>query len=226
MVTNSIIDRKIKIQSILNVFETGSVAGDYSNISIFKDGPKRIRQITYGRSQTTEWGNLHHLIESYTKTDGKYVSFFRPYLEKIGKVSLVNDKKFIETLKEAGSEDIMKRTQNVFFDEHYWIPATEWAKAKGFVTPLAVLVIYDSFIHSGGMLQFLRNRFPENTPINGGDEKTWITQYLKVRHQWLANHSNEILQNTVYRTRDMLKAVEQNDWDLVKPFRANGVVVG
>jgi chitosanase len=221
--SDSILNKKRKIQQILNVFETGSKTGDYSNISIFRDGPRRIRQITYGRSQTTEWGNLKKLIEDYTQTDGKYVNFFKPYLSKIGKVSLVGDQKFIDTLKEAGKEEIMQQTQDKFFDEHYWKPALKFMDEKGFTTALSGLIIYDSFIHSGGMLQFLRNRFPENTPVNGGNEKVWIKQYLEVRHKWLANHSNPILRKTIYRTRDMMRAVEQGDWELDQMFNANGV---
>jgi hypothetical protein len=38
------------------VFETGSVQGDYSIIAIFPDGPSQIEQVTYWRSQTTEYG--------------------------------------------------------------------------------------------------------------------------------------------------------------------------
>lgn len=223
--SEAILNKKSKIQSILNVFETGSATGNYAKISLFYDGPNRIRQITYGRSQTTEWGKLNKLVEAYTLTDGKYVDFFKPYLKKIGKISLVNDQKFIDALKAAGKEEVMKRTQDAFFDEHYWEPALKFMKEKGFTNPLSGLVIYDSFIHSGGMLMFLRNRFPENTPVNGGNEKIWIEQYLNVRHRWLANHSNPILRKTIYRTRDMLSAIEKDDWNLNQTFRANGVNV-
>ena len=64
VMSDSITKKKDKIQSILNVFETGKPDGDYSNVTIFSDGPKGIRQITYGKSQTTEWGNLNKLIKS------------------------------------------------------------------------------------------------------------------------------------------------------------------
>ena len=48
---------------VINVFETGTVKGKYGAISIYDDGPHDIRQVTYGRSQTTEYGNLGTLIE-------------------------------------------------------------------------------------------------------------------------------------------------------------------
>ncbi len=42
------------VRRVLNVFETGRPDGDYGAIAIFADGPHDIRQITYGRSQTTD----------------------------------------------------------------------------------------------------------------------------------------------------------------------------
>lgn len=62
--------QKRVIQRVVNVFETGSPEGDYANISIYKDGPHDIRQITYGRSQTTEYGNLRQLVEQYVAAAG------------------------------------------------------------------------------------------------------------------------------------------------------------
>jgi chitosanase len=223
--SDAILEKKNKIEQIVNVFETGSIEGNYADVSIFNDGPNRIKQITYGRSQTTEWGKLGNLIEAYTKTNGSYVNFFKPYLSKIGKVSLVNDKKFISNLKLVGKEKLMQETQDAFFDLHYWKYAAEFMKENGFITPLAGLVIYDSFIHSGGILAFLRNRFSERPPVRGGDEKKWIEQYLHVRHEWLENHSNKILNKTIYRTRDMIKAASEDNWNLNSPFSANGIIV-
>lgn len=220
-----VLNKKKKIQSIVNSFETGSADGSYGNVSIFADGPKGIRQITYGKSQTTEWGNLNKLIEAYSKKKGTHSAFFRPYVSRIGKVSLVNDQKLLTALREAGKDPVMVQTQDEFFDEVYWKPAFEFFKENGFKEPLSMLVIYDSFIHSGGILNFLRTRFPAKTPAKGGNEKQWIEQYLNVRHSWLANHQNAILRKTTYRTRNMLQAVVRDDWNLEKNFDANGVSV-
>ena len=59
-------------EQVVNVFETGSTDGDYSNISIYNDGPNDIRQITYGRSQTTEYGNLDELVDLYASRNGLF----------------------------------------------------------------------------------------------------------------------------------------------------------
>lgn len=225
-VTNDTVSsKKKKIQSILNVFETGKPEGDYANVTIFADGPRGMRQITYGKSQTTEWGNLNKLIDAYGKKNGTHSAFLRSYVGRIGKVSLVNDQALIRALREAGSDPVMMKAQDDFFDEVYWKPALEFFKDNGFTHPLSMLVIYDSFIHSGGILNFLRQRFPARPPAKGGNEKEWIEQYLNVRHSWLANHSNQILRKTTYRTRNMLQAVVRNDWNLDRVFFANGVSI-
>ena len=95
---------KNKIQKIVNVFESGTPDGDYGCISLYEDGPNGIKQITYGKSQTTEWGNLPDLIKLYIKNTGKLSLNFVEYVAgSLGRVSLVNDKSFISLLKEASN---------------------------------------------------------------------------------------------------------------------------
>ena len=75
---------KQKIESVINVFESGSLQGDYSLVSIYADGVGNSKQITFGRSQTTEQGNLKQLLEMYcSNTDAKYAHLLKPYLSKI-----------------------------------------------------------------------------------------------------------------------------------------------
>ncbi|MEJ0091895.1 MAG: hypothetical protein WDN46_00155 [Methylocella sp.] len=57
---------------VINVYETGTVGGNYGAISIFRDGPDDIRQVTYGRAQTTEYGNLLQLISDYVAANGRF----------------------------------------------------------------------------------------------------------------------------------------------------------
>ena len=208
---------------MLNCFETGSPKGDYSNVSIFADGPGDRRQITYGRSQTTEWGHLQKLIDAYVDAKGAHADFFDDYVPLIGVKSLVNDKLFIAKLKEAGKEPLMQQVQDAFFDKHYWEPAYKFMTENGFTSPLAGLVIYDSYIHSGSIPAFLRRRFDAVPPAKGGTEKEWISQYLAVRLSWLANHSRPILRKTVYRVKNLQAAVAAGDWALSRPFMANGI---
>lgn len=216
---------KNKIQKIVNVFESGTPDGDYGCISLYEDGPNGIKQITYGKSQTTEWGNLPDLIKLYIKNDGEFASGFSKFTDTLGRSSLVADKSFISLLKEASKDPIMRSSQDEFFDTHYWQPAKAWFDKNGFKLNLSMLVIYDSFIHSGSILKFLRNKFTEKVPVNGGNEQYWILDYCKARYEWLNNHSNPILRKTIYRVDNFLTTMKEEDWDLSETFVANGTKI-
>jgi len=215
--------KKICIQ-VVNVFETGTAEGDYGALVIYADGPNKMRQLTYGRSQTTEYGNLEALVEMYVQSQGIYSSGLRPYLPAIGVVPLTEYGVFKQLLRDAGRKDpIMRRVQDEFFDKTYFMPAINWLDENGFTFPLSALVVYDSQIHSGGILTFLRKRFQEYPPAQGGEEKTWIRQYVDVRRDWLATHTNTALNKTVYRMDCLLTEIARNNWDLsMLPINANG----
>lgn len=220
-------DQRLVCERVINVFETGSIRGDYGNISIFADGPNRIRQVTYGRAQTTEYGHLRELVQMYVSAGGTYARDLSAFVDRIGRTALVNDEHFKDLLRRAGREDqVMRDTQDVFFDKVYFQPAKQWADTNGFTRALSMLVIYDSFIHSGRILEFLRSRFPEPVPARGGNEQAWIKQYVDVRNHWLMTADNPALHTTVYRTRDLAREIARGNWDLAMlPISAHGVPV-
>ena len=219
--------QKRVIQRVVNVFETGSPDGDYATISIFKDGPHDIRQITYGRSQTTEYGNLRQLVEQYVGASGLFSQQLQPYASKVGSIPLTDDANFKNLLKRAAREDpVMRKTQDAFFDRVYYRPALKWADTQGFVLPLSALIIYDSFIHSGSIIWVIRNMFPESPPAAGGNEKAWTTAYVNARHKWLGSHPRPAVRNTTYRTQCFKNEIQRGNWDLSQlPINANGVKV-
>ncbi len=219
--------QKRVIQRVVNVFETGSPDGDYATISIYKDGPHDIRQITYGRSQTTEYGNLRQLVEQYVAAGGLFSQQLRPYADKVGSTPLTDDANFKNLLRRAGREDpLMRKTQDSFFDRVYYRPAMKWADAQGFMLPLSALVIYDSFIHSGSIIWVIRNMFPESPPSAGGNEKAWTKAYVNARHKWLGSHRRPPVRNTIYRTQCFKNEIQRGNWDLSQlPINANGVKV-
>jgi chitosanase len=219
--------QRLICERVLNAFETGTAEGRYGAIAIFHDGPNDIRQITYGRSQTTEYGNLRELVQMYVDARGRFAEELREYLPRIGRTALVDDSRFKNLLKQAGNEDpIMRQTQDVFFDRRYFQPAIRWANENGFSLPLSALVIYDSFIHSGQIRPDLRRRFPEKTPSAGGDERVWIRQYVDVRHQWLLNHHRPAVRTSSYRTRDLAKEIARGNWNFTQlPIMAHGVPI-
>lgn len=186
---------KKKIERIINAFETGRSEGNYSTLVKLKDHndpvtKTTIVQITYGRSQTTEFSHLKALVEDYVESNGMFANDVMPYINVLGrKPSLATNEAFCNALIKAGKQDpIMHRCQEHLFETKYYQPAHNWFSENGFTLPLSFLVIYDSRIHSGGILPFLRKRFNTAVPANGGNEKEWVMNYVKARHQWLANH--------------------------------------
>ena len=219
--------QKSLILRVVNCFESGSPEGNYAALAVYADGPHGIRQITYGRSQVTEYGNLRKLVMLYAKGKGIYGPELSRYLEDIGSVPLCDDKSFKALLRKAGKEDpVMKDVQDSFFEEAYFKPALKWAEKEGFTLSLSMLVIYDSFIHSGSILWLIRRKFPEVPPSKGGKEKAWITAYVKARHEWLSGSKRKLVKASAYRTKDLLKMIEDKNWNLKKlPLIANGIEV-
>jgi chitosanase len=219
--------QKSILEKVINVFESGSTSGNYAAMAIFKDGPDNIRQITFGRSQTTEYGNLRELIQKYVAAKGLYSAKLKPFADKIGKTALTDDAVFKDLLKKAGKEDaVMKKVQDDFFETRYYQPALKWANDTGFILPLSALVIYDSFIQSGSILSTIRKSFPELPPDLGGNEIEWTTAYVIARHTWLANHSREDVRKTTYRTQTLINEIGRGNWMLNDlPISANGVKV-
>lgn len=219
--------QKSLIERIINVFETSTPDGNYSTISIFHDGPHNIRQITYGRSQTTEYGNLRKLVEQYVNASGMFSQALKPFADRVGSTPLTDDANFRTLLRRAGKEDpVMQRAQDKFFDDVYFKPAMKWADQNGFKLPLSALVIYDSFIHSGSIPWMIRNMFAGSPPAAGGDEKGWVTGYADARHKWLGSHPRPVVRGTTYRTKCFKNEIARNNWDLSQvPVNANGIKV-
>jgi chitosanase len=218
--------QKSKILQVVNVFETGTKQGKYDMLVIYADGINNSRQITYGRSQTTEQGNLKALLQLYILKKGKFSAQFQSFINDVGKKSLVDNVAFKNLLRQSARQDvIMQNSQDEFFDKLYYQPAQHFFEKNLFKNALSMLVIYDSYIHSGSIPAFLRERFPENIPLNGGDEKKWIKQYVDTRHNWLETHSKLILRKTIYRTQCFKNQIASGNWDLSKVINANDILV-
>jgi chitosanase len=220
---------KTRILSVVNIFETGTAEGKYDAISVYADGKrdangKKTRQVTYGRSQTTEQGNLKDLIADYIKNGGKFAQGLSYYLTKIGVEPLADNAMFKEVLTDAAQQDpIMRSTQDAFFDKEYLVPALTFCETNGFTLPLSTLVIYDSHIHSGRIRDDIRNMFPESTPKKGGSEKAWIIAYVEARRKWLQKLPDPVPQ-TIYRMDCFRAQIAANNWMLDKPVMSNGAL--
>jgi chitosanase len=213
---------KQRIIQVIRCFETSKKEGNYGALAFLHDGPGYIQQITYGSSQATEFGNLWRIIDGYCKAGGVHADKLQPYVSRVGKMpSLCKDQAFIALLQAAALDPIMHAAQDEVFARYYFDPAMHFADGEGFVLPLSLLVVYDSWIHSGGIFGFLRQQFAEMTPAHGGDERRWVTQYVNVRHQWLSAR----YPGTVYRMKAFEQAIEANNWDMAQPINANGIEV-
>src|SRR5215470_20029273 len=95
--------QKRTAKAIVNIFETGRVAGDYGAVTVLK-GDKG--HLTYGRSQTTLGsGNLFLLIKAYCEhTDAQFASDLSPFLADLAtrNVRLDSNMELRELLKDAG----------------------------------------------------------------------------------------------------------------------------
>lgn len=217
------------IRRILSVAETGKPEWDPSAVYIYADdnrsNPPR-KQVTLSIG-FTESGNLKKVLQAYVDAQGIHGIQFAPYLPAMGSgPSLASDSKFIALLKEAGKDPVMVETQKKMFDRFYLGPAFRWASDNGFTLPLSFMVIADSYLHSGSMMEFLMNRFAEKKPAKGGNEKKWITEYCKARKDWLANHSNKVLRSTVYRMNCFLGEISRGNWMMEEaPIVMNGTPV-
>src|SRR5512141_1858531 len=93
--------QKAAAQAIVNIFETGSVRGNYGDVTLI---PGDSGQLTYGRSQTTlASGNLFLLIQDYcTRSDGAFSKAMAPYLPALEArdPALNNDLSFRGMLKD------------------------------------------------------------------------------------------------------------------------------
>lgn len=217
------------IKGVIGVIEVGKPTGGYDNVTLLKDGPKldgknKIRQVTYGRFQTTEFSNLKELVRRYVETPGAIFSDkLKPYLPKIGDTQhqLAGDAVFIGLLRDAARRDpLMPPVQDTFFDEVYFAPALKWCKANGLKTALGAMIVMDSFIH--GSFERVRKMFREVPPGKGGTEEAWLAAYVSARHAWLGRQPGALGQTT-YRTACWLRELQRKNWDLSKlPIMING----
>lgn len=213
------------IRRVLSVAETDKPEWNPSEVFKYNDGPDQTPQWTLSIGFTEIGGNLKPVIERYLEHGGTLAIQFAPYLAVLGHKH-ITDPTFKMLLEDAGKEPAMVQAQREIFDERYLSPAFEWAKRFGFTQPLSFLVIADSFLHSGSMLAFLMNKFPEKKPVDGGSEQPWINAYLHARRGWLAGHSNQILRGTVYRVDCYTREIARNNWNLEKtPVNMHGTEV-
>lgn len=216
--------QKRTARAIVNVLETGRVAGDFGSVTLLKGDAGHL---TYGRSQTTlASGNLYLLIKAYCeRQDALFTAQFKPFLSRLLQcdLSLDNDVAFRDALAEAGREDpAMQAEQDRFFDAHYLDPACRAGASRGITLPLGITVVYDSFIQGGfGKVVALVG---SQIGTGGVDEKQWIAKYVASRTQWLGSLKPP-LPKTVYRMDAFNRLIKDEAWDLPLHLTVRGTII-
>lgn len=220
-------DDKTKIIRFLNHCENNSCKPEteYNKIYLYFDGPKDIRQVTLARGYTECGGALWKVFEKYKQSGGEYGDRLLSYKSQSGKQTLPYNKEFLKLIVDLGTTDeLFKSAQDKVFDELYWNKGLKVFNDGNFKLTLSLAVIQDSILHSGSILSFLTNRFKEPKPSNGGDEKTWISEYCQARYNWLANGKG-YLPNTAFRPKFFLNQIKTNNWDFSGPIVLRGVKI-
>jgi chitosanase len=213
------------IRRVLSVAETGQEYWPPGAVYFYNDGPNGKNQATLSIGFTAS-GNLLKVLELYIKRNESGGPKFQKFITLLKSGNLLpKNAEFTKACKEAAGDPIFAHVQQECFESMYMSPAFKWARENGFVLELSYLVIADSFLHSGSMLGFLMNRFPEKKPAAGGNEKKWIEDYLRARREWLASHPNKILNATIYRANAYLSALAKGDWNLEQPIVMHGTVI-
>lgn len=209
-------------KAIVNLFETGQVLGRYDQVTLLAGDSGHL---TFGRSQTTLGsGNLGKLIAMYCANPG---ARFGPRLQRYvpqllaRDLNLDHDLKLHNLLRASADDPVMRGTQDAFFDQVYWTPASIAAQQLGFRTPLGYTVVYDSYVH--GSWKTIRNRTTAQvgTPQSSG-ETAWVSAYVRLRRQWLGSHPKPILRATVYRMDALRRLIDQGYWSLNLPLVVRG----
>ena len=214
--------QKSTAQAIVNIFETGSVRGDYSQVTLIAGDTGHL---TFGRSQTTLGsGNLAKLLARYCANKGaRFSPRLADYLSRIRDKDLSLDQDlFLHNLLRASADDpVMRDTQDEFFDDVYWKPAERAAERLGVDEPLGVAVVYDSFVH--GSWRRMRERTVQTVgDVGRAGQRPWGGAYVRTRRAWLAGHARRDLRATVYRMDAFQRLIDQQHWDLGLPLVVRG----
>jgi chitosanase len=222
------------ILQILQAIETGNAAGDYGLVSLMHDGAGDRLQVTLGIQFDEASGQLAKVLQAYCSAApaSQAAAALDAAIEKVNAFAnstatrLALDQPFQAILRSLGPDPIMQKVQDRLFESETLKPALAWFAGYGFTLPLSMLVIQDSFLQSGGISFSLRRRFAALPPISGGDEKTWVAQYVGARNDWLAASTNSAVRASRYRTLFLLKLISAGDWDLAAAeYVVNGVPV-
>lgn len=216
------ITQKQTVQSIVNVFETSQVRGDYGKVTLIAGDTGHL---TFGRSQTTLGsGNLAQLVQRYCAIAGaRFQTRLSAYLPRLAArdTSLDAETKLHNLLRASADDPVMRDSQDAFFEDVYWQPAARSAQRLGIATALGTAVVYDSFVQ--GSWQTIKKRTDQRVgTLAAIGETAWVSGYVTTRRDWLASHPRADLRATVYRMDAFRRLIDQGYWNLDLPLVVRG----
>lgn len=216
-------EQKLTCSAIVNVFEGGSILGNYSAISTAKGDTGHL---SYGRSQVTLGsGNLYLMLKAYCEApDAQFASELTPYMDRMAHkdFSLDNELPLKAILREAGHDPAMRREQDAYFDRAYFQPSISAAARVGLGSPLSIAIVYDSHIQ-GAWKPLSDNVVSRLGRVGAGcTESKWVTEYVAMRRAFLLR-GKPPLPVTVYRMEGFGQIVTAGNWQLKLPIKVHGV---
>jgi len=166
------------------------------------------------------------MIQLYCSTPRAAFPLLSSYLPRMQQrdFALDTDLTLRAFLQQAGQDRVMRTVQDQFFDANYWSPAVQSAANFGISSALGTSVVYDS--HVQGAWATVRDLTTAQCGARGViSENDWVSQYLNVRRDWLANNPNPALHPTVYRMDCFLSLIQDSTWDLALPINIRGVTI-
>jgi len=216
---------KLKALAIVHVFETSRPFGDYAACAVLNDGAG----VSYGINQFTHRsGSLAAVVQSYVDRGGMIgkdiLNSRLPQLRRRSTAAIAKlaaDGQSKAALRAAAVAREMKEAQAAVAFERYLEPAMAICLRYGFTHALSLAIVYDSVTH--GSWQWISERVSPPLTANGDEstERTWITEYVRLRHRWLTEVRR--LRATNYRTKFFLDQIAVGNWELRMPVTVQGL---
>jgi len=229
---NREITRRVAFR-ITGVFEAPS----YSTIQTIDSGI-----ISYGQHQATlSSGTLGIILDIYCDSSdtgtAKELKFF---LARVAAkdTALKNDAKFLNLLRAAGNEQVMKDAQDSIFIEKYWNPAIEKAVGEGIKSPLGFTAFYDTNVQGG--LNSTIERVRTKLGNKSVSERDYLKTFLECRRERLLEiaqtqinssdptkkKNGEMLKNAAKnRIGSLINLVDAGNLELTGKFDINGKII-
>jgi chitosanase len=228
-------EQRLRADRLINNFEHGTIEFRYGSAEALDDG----RGITFGRAGfTTKSGDGLDVIRRYTAAKPENpLARFLPRLESLAREesgSIEGLDGFVEAVRQEAGDLLFRRSQDDLQDELYYRPSARFSDSLGLKTALARAAIYDTLLMHGagddpdGLPALLERTRKEagGTPATGVDEAAWLSAFLRIRREDLANardpETRQVWARSAGRVDTLRTLADQGNWELHGPIVLRG----